>query len=156
MVMEFPQRKHPVHGVHECDDRTTVVLLTVCTRDRQSWLAEQRIHEILRKVWEEATGWLVGLYVLMPDHLHLFATPGDLDCSLGRWVGYWKHRFSILVDDPVLRLQADHWDTRIRNGQHFAEKWEYILHNPVRKGLVSTPEEWPYHGIIHEWNYTGP
>ena len=43
-----------------------------------------------------------------------------------------------------IRFQRDFFDTRLRDDAHFAEKYNYILANPVRKGLCATQEEWPY------------
>jgi len=45
--------------------------------------------------------------------------------------------------------QTDFWDTQLRRGQSYFDKWEYVRWNPVRAGLVETPERWPYQGIIH-------
>ena len=51
---------------------------------------------------------------------------------------------SYLVRTFGLRFQRDFFDTRLRDDAHFAEECNYILGNPVRKGLCATPEEWPY------------
>ena len=34
--------------------------------------------------------------------------------------------------------------TRSRRDAHFAEKYNYILGNPVRKNLCAEPSEWPH------------
>jgi hypothetical protein len=36
----------------------------------------------------------------------------------------------------------------IRHSESYSEKWEYVLQNPVRAGLVNDPDEWPWHGEI--------
>ena len=41
-------------------------------------------------------------------------------------------------------FQRNFFDTRIRDAAHYAEKWKYICLNPVARGLVSTPREWPH------------
>ncbi len=46
------------------------------------------------------------------------------------------------------RWQADCWDVQMRHGQQYREKWDYVRLNPVRAGLVPTPEAWPWQG---EW-----
>jgi hypothetical protein len=33
---------------------------------------------------------------------------------------------------------------RLRSDESFCQKVEYIRHNPVRAGIVSEPEDWPY------------
>src|SRR5437870_5293667 len=57
----------------------TIVFLTVCTKDRRPWLATDETHDLLREVWIASAAWLVGRYVVMPDHVHLFARPGGMD-----------------------------------------------------------------------------
>jgi REP element-mobilizing transposase RayT len=48
------------------------------------------------------------------------------------------------------RWQSDCWDTQMRNGAHYHERWEYVRQNPVRKGLVNRPEDWPWQGTLNE------
>jgi hypothetical protein len=71
-----PQRRHTSKGIIEDDRTPTLVFLNVCTANREAWLADPHLHATLVKVWKSATHWEVGPYVLMPDHLHLFAWPG--------------------------------------------------------------------------------
>lgn len=47
------------------------------------------------------------------------------------------------------KWQSDCWDTQVRSGTHYAEKWEYVRNNPMRAGLVNTPEDWPWQGEIN-------
>ena len=51
---------------------------------------------------------------------------------------------------PDRLWQRDCWDTQLRNAAHYDDKWQYVALNPVRKGLVQTPDEWPFHGVLHE------
>jgi len=92
--MAFPKRKHPPNGVLESETGPTIVFLRVCTAWRASWLANHAIHESLVSIWWSATYWKVGPYILMPNHLHLFAWPGILNADLDGWVRYWKSQLS--------------------------------------------------------------
>jgi hypothetical protein len=47
-------------------------------------------------------------------------------------------------------FQRDCWDTQLRVGDSYHEKWEYVRNNPVRKGLAASADEWLYWGIINE------
>ena len=143
------ERRHPARGVFISSDQPTIVFLTVCTKDRDPWLGEEHIHRALREVWTKATAWLVGCYVLMPDHLHLFCAPSDAGSSLNEWLTYWKRQFSRLHLPRAGRWQRDGWDTRLRRAESYSQKWEYVRANPVRKGLCATPEEWPYQGELN-------
>lgn len=155
-------RQHPAHGVLISSHGPTIVFLTVCTRDRKPWLVNVEVHELLRTVWVDAKAWLVGRYVLMPDHVHLFcapneegsagASPSQSDFSLpplDNWVRYWKSQFSKRGKNPQHRWQPDHWDTRLRREESYDTKWDYARNNPVRAGLVVRPEDWPYRGETH-------
>jgi putative transposase len=127
-----------------------IVFLTVCTKNRAGWLATDPSHALLRTVWTESAAWLVGRYVIMPDHIHLFAAPGLPELPLDNWIRYWKSQFSKRCGDPAQRWQTGHWDRQLRHGESCQEKWEYIVNNPVRKGLVVRSEDWPHQGEIFE------
>lgn len=44
--------------------------------------------------------------------------------------------------------QRDVWDTQVRSSDGYHEKWEYVRMNPVRKGLIKNPDEWPFQGEL--------
>jgi putative transposase len=147
--MSVISRKTPAHGVWIDPSHPTIVFVTVCTKDRQPWLATPENHLALRGVWEEAEAWLVGRYVVMPDHLHLFAAPGRLEIPLENWVRYRKSGFSKKRPIRSQQWQANHWDTRLRSGESYEAKWIYVRNNPVRAGLVKSVDEWPYQGELN-------
>jgi hypothetical protein len=92
---ELPKRQNPAFGVHINLGRSNIVLLTVKTEDRKPWLANPTVHRLLHETWSEAQAWLVGDYLLMPDHLHCFCAPRDLHFGLETWVAYWKREFAL-------------------------------------------------------------
>ena len=47
----------------------------------------------------------------------------------------------------ALEWQAGFFDHRIRDDDSYRAKWSYVMLNPVRAGLVSRPEDWPYVNI---------
>lgn len=153
MPDELPKRHHPAHGVLFVDGRSTIIFDTVCTKGRAKWLACDETHGQSRDVWRKATAWLFGRYVIMPDHIHLFAAATEPNIELDNWVRYWKSQFSKLHRNRNHRWQTDHWDTRMRKFEVYAEKWEYVRFNPVRHGLVEKPERCPYQGEIHAFQW---
>jgi REP element-mobilizing transposase RayT len=89
--------------------------------------------------------WYARLFLLMPDHLHaILSFPRD--SSMSRVVGEWKkyHARQSHVD-----WQDNYFDHRLRNDEEFIEKAHYIRMNPVRKGLATRPEDWPW--IVEPW-----
>jgi putative transposase len=144
-----PTRRKPAAGVRMALHQPTIVFVTVCAERRGTWVAQRAVQETLLKAWSEAQAWLIGYYLLMPDHIHFFCVPSDSAKPFGRWMSYWKRRFTLAASDPAWRWQPLHWDTRLRRAEHYEQKWEYVRHNPVRAGLVVTPAEWPYQGMMN-------
>jgi REP element-mobilizing transposase RayT len=93
---------------------------------------------------------MVGRYVIMPNHLHFFCAPSDESVVLTRWAQYWKalasRSWPRRNERPI--WQRDLWDTRLRHGDSYEAKWEYVRSNPVRHGLVTTADQWPYQGEL--------
>ena len=87
--------ENPASGVHIGLNQSNIVLLTITTDQRKPWLANERANQLLRETWSEATAWLVGDYLLMPDHLHCFCAPRDLHFGIEAWIKYWKREFAI-------------------------------------------------------------
>ena len=143
-------RENPAHGVHFRLDRPTIILLTVTTELRVPWLADDLPHQYLRQVWQESTAWLVSDCVLMPDHLHCFCSVHDLHFAIEHWITYWKRLFHRRHRRLDWKFQSRGWHHRLRDEENYSEKWRYLRENPVRRGLVNSPEDWPYQGRIHE------
>jgi putative transposase len=175
-------RRHPVHGIKYVDGQPTIIFDTLCVKNRAPILACDEFHDAFREVAESSTAWLMGRYVIMPDHMHFFAGDVGSDISYENWVKYLKSQITKRylggqgsrraaggrgsrradADQDIgqaprerrppmpFRWLTDHWDTRVRNAEVYEEKWQYCLNNPVRKGLVSHPSDWPFQGEIFE------
>jgi len=148
----LPQRARPAHQpVFESHNRAAIIFLTVCTKDRKPILATDEIHKVLQTAWSAATHWLVGRYVIMPDHIHLFCAPGLFPAQpLAGWVRHWKTSICKSVSAEAGTFwQRDFWDTQLRGHESYSLKWEYVRNNPVRARLVSTPDEWTFQGELN-------
>lgn len=120
-------------------------------------LANQDMHESILQAWSTAGHWLVGRYVILPDHIHLFCAPGIHPAQpLLNWVRFWKALVAKSTEAGAGSLwEKNFWDTQLRHGDSYAAKWEYVRNNPVRHRLVSAEERWPYSGEIHSlrWHH---
>lgn len=143
-------RRKPAHPpVCEHHNQPTIVFLTVCTAGRKSILARDDAVKVMRDAWAKARFWRVGRWVIMPDHLHLFCLPATNPPEpLAKWVGFWKSQASRGWPRPHEHpiWQRDFWDTQLRPNDHYGRKWEYVRQNPVRAGLVATPDDWQFQG----------
>lgn len=128
--------------------------ITVCTHDRKRILARDDMRDVLIKALRqkaEETGWLIGRYVIMPDHVHFFCAPVSPESSLSEFVGQWKglcakRAREIGLEHPL--WQKEFFDHLLRSKESYKEKWEYVRHNPVRHGLCESPDDWPFTGEI--------
>jgi putative transposase len=147
-----PDRKRPVHLPNiEQLNQPVILFVTVCTKDRKPILANERVHAVLIRVWPQAEQYRVGRYVIMPDHIHLFCSPMSWEPeNVKRWGAYWKRLATIQLRDLSPIWQRDCWDTQLRQVLRYDEKWEYVVNNPVRRGLVDAPEQWPFQGCLNE------
>jgi len=150
-----PDRQNPSPGVRLQFNQSNFVLLTITTENRKPWLANPIAHRLLHQAWSEATAWLVGDYLLMPDHLHLFCAARDLNFSIEKWIRYWKREFNLKHRMPEWRFQSRGWHHRLRGGENYSEKWLYVQENPVRKGLASRIEDWQFKGKVFDLVWTG-
>lgn len=129
--------------------------LTLCTFQRKEILSEPTAHQAFVLFCEKAVvhGAFVGRYVLMPDHLHLFVSFTPAGVALSDWVKSLKNTLS--KSWRSAGADAPHWqkgffDHLMRSADSYEEKWNYVAANPVRAGLATSPEAWPYQGVIHE------
>lgn len=86
-------------------------------------------------------------YVLMPDHWHaLIWTAYPL--TISEVVQQLKRVSALKINrergtsGPLWQHQF--WDRFVRNAKELSQRLDYMHHNPVRKGLVPGPGEWPW------------
>ncbi len=96
----------------------------------------------------------------MPDHVHFFAMPMPEAKSLSAMMRDWKKwTTGRLVQETGAQApvwQAEFFDHVLRSRASYAEKWAYVRENPVRAGLVSRPEDWPFQGEIEVFRVREP
>ncbi len=93
---------------------------------------------------------IVPVYCFMPDHQHLIITGTRSDSDIWKAIVSYKQRtgFWMSKNNPEIRWQKDFYDHVIRIDGDVATQVRYILDNPVRKGLVSSWDEYPFKGAI--------
>jgi putative transposase len=133
--------------------------VTICSRKRRPIFANNTAFNLIIGAWRDAGFWHIGRFVIMPDHLHFFCTPGVFPPTpLRNWISFWQNAvtraWAHRQDLPL--WQRDFWDRQLRRGESYAEKWEYVLNNPVRHGFVKRPDDWPYQGELNvlDWHDT--
>jgi len=105
--------------------------------------------EILRTAAEDQ--FAVLAYCFMPDHLHLVVEGTSPTSDLRRFTKVSKQRV-----DYVFRTQLEirstwqegYYDRVLRSDQATEVVIRYVLENPVRAGLVTRAEDYPYSGAM--------
>ena len=86
-------------------------------------------------------------YVVMPEHFHLLMTEPEVgDPSVVMKVV--KERFTRLLHHGGVRTgpiwQKRFYDFNVSSSEKRAEKLRYMHRNPVKRGLVTAPEDWKW------------
>jgi putative transposase len=139
-----PVRKTLDHSAHFHGRFRATYFVTICCQHRGvNQLCTDRVanglFETARR-YHAAQRWYVKLLLLMPDHLHmLIAVPGD--AQLSNLIRDFKRIATRFVK---IDWQRNFFDHRLRHDGSENEKVAYIRANPVRAGLITQGEEWPY------------
>jgi putative transposase len=143
--LEMPGRRSLPHRPPlTIDSAREIWFVTICCASRgenqlTSPTVSEALMESVRYRWMQGH-WHPHLFLLMPDHCHaLISFPADR--SIRRTISDWKHWTST---HHGIIWQRDFFDHRLRGDEAFSEKASYIDNNPVRAGLISTPDEWPF------------
>ena len=151
--MSVRERKGLPHfSSFESNNQSIIQYVTCTVANRRRVLAAADVHGLIVAVWRIADHWLIGRYVIMPDHIHFFCAPAVFPPTpLGRWMEFWRSRASKEWPRPEEKpiWQRDFFDRQLRSGESYSEKWNYIRENPVRAGLVASCTNWAYQGELY-------
>jgi putative transposase len=92
--------------------------------------------------------YLLHAYVIMSDHFHALITPAA-DVSLEKAVQFIKGGFSFRLKSKLDVWMRSFNESQIMSEEKFVSCERYIEENPVRRGLVLTPEAYPYSSAAH-------
>jgi putative transposase len=142
--MNHPVRKKLPHTIPQWVDGGSCFFITInCEPRGRNHLARVGPGDAVLAAaayYHEQLRWHCRVMLLMPDHSHgIVAFPRDP--TMGQTIENWK-RF--LSRNHKIDWQRDFFDHRLRNHHELAEKLDYILKNPVRKGLCERAEDWPW------------
>jgi len=86
-------------------------------------------------------------FVVMPNHVHLLISVGD-DMTIERAMQFIKGGFSFRLRKEFGYLgevwQRGFSEVRVDDQERFLRYRDYIAQNPVKAGLVDSPEQFPY------------
>jgi len=152
-MMAYPQREKIRLDHANYADTGTVCSVTVCTVNREHLFSNGALADAcveLLKTHATDTGIAVYAYCFMPDHLHLLINPSRQTTIFGFLGSFkslstrlsWKHGYQGSI------WQKRFYDRFLRKDEDVRTVVEYILNNPVRKGIVAERSQYPYCGSL--------
>ena len=115
---------------------------------------------------KEKYNYALWTYVIMPEHVHLLVYPKEQEYDISTFLKSLKqsvarkakHYLEENNRDWLEKLSVKHgsgevfrfwqagpgYDRNITSKNELIEKIRYMHNNPVRRGLVLTPEEWKW------------
>jgi putative transposase len=134
-------------NIHRLRSSERIFFITTNLNKDEIELAEPEFRCILEtiQVSRQRFGFLLCGYVLMPDHWHALLMPRfplTISTAMQQLKRLSSRKINKLRNSRGSRWQHQFWDRFVRNSKEFAQRLEYMHYNPVRKGLVNSPEDW--------------
>jgi putative transposase len=125
---------------------TRTYLVTAVTAQRRRLFQVTGTAELLERTildYHAQGKFLLHAFVIMPDHFHALITPAA-DVSLGKSMQFIKGGLSFRLKSKLDVWMRSFNESQISTGEKFVSCARYIEDNPVRRGIVTTPEAYPF------------
>ena len=142
--MRFVPRRHLPHDVPTWVPGGALFFITLhcAARGREQLTLPPVAEPLLEAVahYHAEGRWFARMFLLMPDHAHALIAFPRME-AMSKVVSDWK-RFT--ARNVGVEWQRGFFDHRVREGENWQLKADYVRMNPVRKNLVARPEDWPW------------
>jgi putative transposase len=122
--------------------------ITASAFEKRSLLQSERMAQLFMDVlfhYRKQGQYLLHEFVVMPDHFHLLITPVvSLEKAMQLIKGGFSYRVKKELGFAGEVWQTSFYDHRVRDASEYTRMRHYIHMNPVRRGLVIAPEDFPY------------
>ena len=125
------------------------------------WLGEPHIADLVGKAlhYRDARVYTLVAFCIMPNHVHMVCTPlpgqneryrplASIMQSLKR---YTAREASLALRRGGTFWQAESYDHVVRDAAELERIVSYVIHNPVKAGLVAEWEDWPWTYCASDW-----
>jgi putative transposase len=116
--------------------------VTLCAQPRGTDILLRVASQLIDSfIWRhDHARWFGLLLLVMPDHVHALLVENP-ERPLTKEIRDWK---KMSAREHGIPWQRDFFEHRLRHSESRSEKFEYIVQNPVRAGLVARAEDWPH------------
>jgi putative transposase len=140
-------------GLKRSQEMRCLHFLTFSCYQRAPRLGSARARDVFEQTLEQARRWYglyVTGYVVMPEHVHLLISEPERT-KLSTALQMLKQNIARRLREPEGGpfWQPRYYDFCVWSEAKLIEKLRYIHRNPVRRGLVSSPEQWAWSSFRH-------
>jgi len=142
----LPDRRHP-HRLDAMSYRMPreTVFVTICSRWSEVLTQKSVAKQLIEVMGRMARRHKIRIhaYCIMPDHVHVVVSVMDQDGDIQKWLRYTKREFARALHNPGM-WQRSYWDRHARSETEIDATVDYVLKNPVRRGLCESWRDWQY------------
>ena len=128
---------------------TRTYLVTAVTAERRSLFQVTATAELFERTlldYRSQGKFLLHAFVIMPEHFHALITPAP-DVSLEKAVQFIKGGFSFRLKSKMDVWMRSFNESQIMSEEKYTYGVRYIEANPVRRGLVTTAQAYPFNSV---------
>jgi len=130
--------------------RDGTYFITASNFEKQALLQSNRMAGLFIEVlyhYQKQKKYQLHEFVVMPNHFHLLVTPLS-PVTIEKALQFIKGGFSYRARKELAFhreiWQTSFYDRRVRDAAEYGRFRHYIHMNPVRRGLATLPEEFPF------------
>ena len=138
-------------GLKRLQNEGDLHFITFSCHDRLPYLTTQKSKQVVEDMIETLRlrhNFAILGYVLMPEHVHLLTTEPKTG-SIASTLRVLKGETSKLLRGTRRNFwQPRYYDFNVFTEAKRIEKLKYMHRNPVARGLVTKPEDWPWSSFL--------
>ncbi len=126
--------------------------VTFSCYQRRPLLSARNAQALFERALEKARiayGFCVVGYVIMPEHVHLLVSEPERETLATVLKAIKQSVARRLVGTGEHFWQVRYYDFNVQTAKKRLEKLRYLHRNPVHRGLVEKPEDWPWSSFRH-------
>jgi putative transposase len=140
-------------GLKRFQEQRCLHFLTFSCYRRAALLGTSESRDVFERTLEQARKWYgfsIAGYVVMPEHVHLLVSEPER-ARLSLALQMLKQNIARQLREPEggSFWQARYYDFCVWSEAKRIEKLRYMHRNPVKRGLVSSPEQWAWSSFRH-------